>query len=175
MKVILQQDVKGQGKRGQMVNVSDGYARNFLLPRKLAVEATPDAINAMKMQEKIKKATFDFNDFLEQMDQINKMGDINELMGMIPGLSQKVANVEVDPNAMNHPKAIILSMTPEERENPNLINMSRKQRIAKGCGLDMAEVNRFLKQFEQTRKMMKQFSGMMGKKKHGRFKLPFGF
>lgn len=138
-------------------------------------QAAVDEETAMKMQEKIKKATFDFNDFLEQMDQINKMGDINELMGMIPGLSQKVANVEVDPNAMNHPKAIILSMTPEERENPNLINMSRKQRIAKGCGLDMAEVNRFLKQFEQTRKMMKQFSGMMGKKKHGRFKLPFGF
>ena len=129
------------------------------------------------MEERIRKATFDFNDFLSQMEQMEKMGDINDLLGMIPGLGSKMGNIDIDPKAMSHPRAIIYSMTPEERSNPNLINVSRKQRIAKGAGLDISEVNRFLKQFEQSKKMMKQFSGMMGGKKKrrgfGGFKLPF--
>ena len=130
-----------------------------------------------KAQAAIDKATFDFNDFLSQMEQMEKMGDINDLIGMIPGMGSKVGNIDIDPKAMSHPRAIILSMTPEERANPNLINVSRKNRIARGAGLDISEVNRFIKQFEQSKKMMKQFSGMMGGKKKrrgfGGFKLPF--
>ena len=106
---------------------------------------------------------------------MEKMGSLSDIMNMLPGMGNKMKDVEIDDNATLHPKAIILSMTPEERANPDLINVSRKQRIAKGCGLDMAEVNRFIKQFEQTKKMMKQFSGMMGKGKKKRFKMPFGF
>lgn len=138
-------------------------------------EAAVDANQVAEMEQKIKKASFDFNDYLTQMDQLNKMGDINDLISMVPGLGSKVGNVEVDPSMLEHPKAIIYSMTKEERSNPDLINVSRKQRIAKGCGLDMSEVNRFLKQFNESKKMMKQLSGMMGKKKHGKFKMPFGF
>ena len=108
------------------------------------------------------------------------MGDINDILGMIPGMSQKMGKVEIDQSAMTKPKAIIQSMTAEERANPDLINVSRKQRIAKGCGLDISEVNRFMKQFEQSKKMMKQFSNMMGgkgskKRRRGGFRMPFGF
>ena len=128
----------------------------------------------------MRKATFDFNDFLDQLEQINKMGGVNDLMSMIPGMSQKLGNVEIDEDALTKPKAIIQSMTAEERSNPDLINVSRKQRIAKGCGLDIAEVNRFMKQFEQSRKMMKQMSNMMGgkgskKRRRGGMRFPFGF
>ena len=140
-------------------------------------QAAIDEEQAAEMEERIRKATFDFNDFLSQMEQMEKMGDINDLLGMIPGLGSKMGNIDIDSKAMSHPRAIIYSMTPEERSNPNLINVSRKQRIAKGAGLDISEVNRFLKQFEQSKKMMKQFSGMMGGKKKrrgfGGFKLPF--
>lgn len=139
-------------------------------------EAAVNEEQAARMEEKIRKATFDFNDFLEQMDQLEKMGDMNDLISMIPGLGSRMKDVELDPHMMDHPRAIVYSMTKEERENPDIINVSRKNRIAKGCGLDMAEINRFLKQFEQSRKMMKQFSGMMKKKgKRGRMKMPFGF
>lgn len=138
-------------------------------------EAAVDEKQAAEMQEKIRKASFDFNDYLTQMDQLNKMGDINDLLKMIPGMGSKLGDVEIDPKMLEKPRAIIYSMTPEERANPDLINISRKQRIAKGCGMDMAEVNRFLKQFNESKKMMKQLSGMMGKKKHGRFRMPFGF
>ena len=139
-------------------------------------QAAIDEEQAAEMEERIRKATFDFNDFLSQMEQMEKMGDINDLLGMIPGMGSKMGNIDIDPKAMSHPRAIILSMTPAERSNPNLINVSRKQRIAKGAGLDISEVNRFLKQFEQSKKMMKQFSGMMGgkkKRRFGGFKLPF--
>ena len=133
-------------------------------------QAAIDEDKAVEMQEKMKKASFDFNDFLDQLDQMEKLGDMNDIMNMIPGMGKQLKNVEIDENATSKPRAIILSMTPEERANPSLINISRKQRIAKGCGLDIAEVNRFMKQFEQSRKMMKQLSGMMGKKKrHGGF------
>ena len=134
-----------------------------------------DEEEARAMEEKTRKGTFNYNDFLSQLEQVNKMGSLSDLMGMMPGMSGKMKDIEIDDDAMVHPKAIIQSMTKEERENPALINVSRKQRIAKGCGLDISEINRFIKQFEQTRKMMKQMSGMMGKKKHGRFNMPFKF
>ena len=143
-------------------------------------QAAIDEENAAAMEENLRKGTFDFNDFLAQMEQMDKMGDINDILGMIPGMSQKMGKVEIDQNAMSKPKAIIQSMTAEERANPDLINVSRKQRIAKGCGLDISEVNRFMKQFEQSKKMMKQFSNMMGgkgskKRRRGGFRMPFGF
>ena len=140
------------------------------------IEKAQEAIDeeqARKVEEKIRKATFDFNDFLDQLDQMNKMGGLSSLIGMLPGMG-KLKNVEIDENAMNKPKAIIYSMTMEERTNPDILNVSRKNRIAKGAGVDIAEVNRFIKQFEESRKMMKQMSGIMGKKKK-RGMLPFGF
>lgn len=143
-------------------------------------QAAIDEEQAAAMEETMRKGTFDFNDFLAQMEQMDKMGDINDILGMIPGMSQKMGKVEIDQSAMTKPKAIIQSMTAEERANPDLINVSRKQRIAKGCGLDISEVNRFMKQFEQSKKMMKQFSNMMGgkgskKRRRGGFRMPFGF
>ena len=141
-------------------------------------QAAIDEEQAAEMEKNLRKATFDFNDFLAQMEQMEKMGSMSDIMKMIPGLGSKLGKVEIDDDAMKKPKAIIQSMTEEERSNPDLINISRKQRIAKGCGLDIAEINRFMKQFEQSRQMMKQFSGMMGKgkkKRHGGFNMPFGF
>ena len=139
-------------------------------------QAAIDEEKALEIEQKLRKATFDFNDFLDQLEQMEKMGSLSEIMEMIPGMSKQAKGVEIDDKATLHPKAIIQSMTPAERANPDLINMSRKQRISRGCGLDMAEINRFFKQFEQSRKMMKQFSGMMGKgRKKRRFGMPFGF
>lgn len=146
-------------------------------------QAAIDEEQAVAMEEKLRKATFDFNDFLNQLEQIEKMGDINDIMSMLPGmgnLKSKMGDVQIDEDALKKPRAIIQSMTAKERENPDLINISRKQRIAKGCGLDISEVNRFMKQFEQSRKMMKQFSGMMGgkgskKRRRGIKGFPFGF
>ncbi|HBZ03440.1 MAG TPA: signal recognition particle protein [Lachnospiraceae bacterium] len=142
-------------------------------------QAAIDEEQAAAMEEKLRKATFDFNDFLAQLEQMEKMGDINDIMNMIPGMSQKMGKVDIDQSAMTKPRAIIQSMTEEERSNPDIINVSRKQRIAKGCGMDISEVNRFMKQFEQSRKMMKQFSNMMGgkgskKRRRGGFRMPFG-
>ena len=141
------------------------------------IEKAQNAIDedkAKEMEQKIKKASFDFNDFLDTMDQMEKMGGMQDMLAMIPGMSSQLKNVEIDEKAMDRPKAIILSMTPAERSNPDLLNPSRKKRIADGAGVSVAEVNRMCKQFEQSRKMMKQMSGMMGGKKR-RFKMPFGF
>ena len=142
-------------------------------------QAAIDEEQAREMEQKLRKATFDFNDFLLQLEQIEKMGDMNDILGMIPGMGSKLGNVEIDNDAMVKPRAIIQSMTKEERANPDLINVSRKQRIARGCGMDIAEINRFMKQFEQTRKMMKQMSNMMGgkgskKRRRGGMRFPFG-
>lgn len=137
-----------------------------------------DEEKAKEMEEKFKKASFDFNDFLDQMEQMEKMGGMNDILKMLPGFGNKkqLQNLEIDDNAMNMPKAIILSMTKQERSHPDIINPSRKKRIADGAGVPISEVNKLIKQFEQSRKMMKQMSGMMGgKKRHGGFKLPFGF
>ena len=133
-----------------------------------------DEEKAKEMEEKFKKASFDFNDFLDQMAQLENMGGIQDLLAMMPGMASQMKNVEIDENAAKMPKAIIQSMTPRERALQDPINPSRKKRIADGAGVAIADVNRFLKQFEQSKKMMKQMSGMMGGKKRGGFKLPFG-
>ena len=120
-----------------------------------------DEQKAAEMAKKIKKAEFDFNDFLEQMQQMKKMGGLSSILSMLPGMGLP-ADLEIDDNALKGTEAIIYSMTIEERTNPGIINPSRKRRIAKGAGVDISEVHRLMKQFEQSRKMMKQMSGMMG-------------
>lgn len=142
-------------------------------------EAQIDADKAKEMEKKIKKAEFDFNDFMEYIQQMKKMGGISSIIGMLPGLGSQLKGVDIDDNAFKSFEAIINSMTKEERTNPSLLNPSRKNRIANGAGVSIAEVNRVVKQFNQSKKMMKQMSGMMsgkGKGKMGMFgKLPFGF
>jgi signal recognition particle subunit SRP54 len=142
------------------------------------IEKAQNAIDedkAKEMEQKMRKATFDFNDFLDSLEQMNKMGSMQDMLALIPGMGNQLKNVEIDEKQMNRPKAIILSMTKEERSNPDIINPSRKRRIAKGAGVDISEVNRLLKQFDQMKKMMKQMSGMMGGKRGKRFRMPFGF
>ena len=139
-------------------------------------EAAVDADKAKEMEKKLKKAEFGFDDYLESMQQIKNMGGLADVMNMIPGLGGQLKGASLpDEKSLGRIEAIIYSMTPKERSNPNLLNPSRKNRIAKGAGVDIAEVNRLVKQFEQSRKMMKQMGGMFGGKKKGfgRFKLPF--
>ena len=138
-------------------------------------ESAVDDEKALEMTKKLRKAEFNFDDYLEQMEQVKKMGGINDILSMIPGMSKQLRNVEVDEKELDRTACIIYSMTKEERANPKIINPSRKRRIAKGAGVPIAEVNKLCKNFEQSRKMMKQMSGMMGKKggKRGGFKLPF--
>ena len=128
-------------------------------------EQEVDEAKAREMGQKLRKAEFDFNDFLEQMRQIKKMGGMNSILGMMPGMSQMKGDLDVDESAMDRVEAIILSMTKEERANPAILNPSRKQRIAKGAGVNISEVNRIVKQFDQMKKMMKQLPGMMGGRK----------
>jgi len=120
-----------------------------------------DVEEAKRLQKKIAKNTFSFNDFLSQLQQIKKMGNIKDLVGMIPGVGKAMKDVDIDENAFKSIEAIIGSMTPSERENPEVLNGKRRDRIAKGSGTNVQEVNRLIKQFEDTRKMMK----MMGDKK----------
>ena len=123
-----------------------------------------DEKEALKLQRKIQKNQFDFNDFLAQIQQIKKMGNLKDLASMIPGVGKALKDVEIDDNAFKGIEAIILSMTPKEREHPEILNQSRKMRIAKGSGTSIQEVNRLVKQFDQTRKMMKMVTGSkMGK------------
>ena len=122
-----------------------------------------DEESARELEKKLRKAEYGFDDFLSQMQQIKSMGGITDLLSMIPGIGNQLKNVEVDESAMGRIEAIIYSMTPEERSNPNLLNPSRKKRIANGAGVSLQEVNKLCKQFEQSRKMMKQMNGMMGK------------
>jgi len=117
-----------------------------------------DEKEAAELQKKIRKNKFDFNDFYSQIQQIKKMGNMKDLMGMIPGVGKMMKNVEVDDDAFKNIESIILSMTPFEKENPDSINQSRRNRIAKGSGTDLQEVNRLIKQFEDMRKVMKQMS-----------------
>ena len=128
-------------------------------------EQEVDEAKAREMGQKLRKAEFDFNDFLEQMRQIKKMGGMNSILGMMPGIPQMKGDLDVDESAMDRVEAIILSMTKEERANPAILNPSRKQRIAKGAGVNISEVNRIVKQFDQMKKMMKQLPGMMGGRK----------
>jgi signal recognition particle subunit SRP54 len=117
-----------------------------------------DDKEAKRIEKKIKKNTFDFNDFLGQMAQIKKMGDLKSLMSMIPGVGKAMKDIEIDDKAFVKIESIIQSMTPAERESPELLTMNRKTRIAKGCGRDIHEVNMFIKQFDQMRKMMHTLS-----------------
>ena len=119
-----------------------------------------DEEESMKMADKLMNATFDFNDFLKQMKQVKRLGAMEDILKMIPGVGNQLKDVNIDPKQMAHVEAIIQSMTDKERKNPDLINASRKARIARGCGLDVTEVNRLIKQFTDMRKMMKQFSNM---------------
>ena len=145
------------------------------------IEKAQEAIDedeARKLEQKMKKAEFDFEDYLSSMGQMKKMGGLTSIMGMMPGLGgMKMPEIDEAQaeKGMKRTESIIYSMTPEERRNPSLLNPSRKKRIADGAGVDIAEVNRLVKQFEQARKMMKQIPGMMGGKrgKRGRFNLPF--
>ena len=123
-----------------------------------------DEEEAKRLQRRIQKNQFDFNDFLNQIQQIKKMGNLKELASMIPGVGKAIKDIDIDDNAFKSIEAIIYSMTPEERTNPAILNGSRRQRIAKGSGTNLQEVNRLLKQFDQTRKMMKMVTGSkMGK------------
>jgi signal recognition particle subunit SRP54 len=117
-----------------------------------------DEVEAKRLEKKIKKNKFDFNDFLGQLNQLKKMGDIKSLLNMIPGMKKMMKDVEIDNSAFSKVEAIIQSMTPAERANPGLMSMSRKKRIARGCGQGMDDVNRFIKQFEQMSKMMHKMS-----------------
>jgi signal recognition particle subunit SRP54 len=119
-----------------------------------------DEKEAQRLEKKIRKNQFDYNDFLSQIAQIRKMGDLRTLLNMMPGMSKMTKDLEIDNNAFTRVESIIFSMTPKERENPDLINISRKQRIAKGSGRDMTEINLFIKQFEEMRKMMHKVSKM---------------
>jgi len=117
-----------------------------------------DEEQAKRLQRRIQKDQFDLNDFLDQLQQIKKMGNIKDLMGMIPGMGKAMKDIDIDENAFRHIEAIILSMTPAERSNPAMIDMSRKNRIAKGSGRNTQDINKLMKQFEDTRKMMKMMT-----------------
>ncbi|MBQ7200683.1 MAG: signal recognition particle protein [Eubacterium sp.] len=126
-------------------------------------EAEIDEEEAKEMAKKFKKAEFDFNDFLSQMQNMKKMGGLSSILKMLPGMGLP-KDIDIDDDALKGTEAIIYSMTKKERSNPSIINPSRKRRIAAGAGVDISEVNRLMKQFEQSKKMMKQMSGMMGGK-----------
>ena len=133
-----------------------------------------DAEKDKEMASRLKKGKFDFNDYLESMTAMRKMGGLASLMSMLPGMGVKASDIDTDAGEkqLKRTEAIVYSMTPEERSNPKLMNPRRKFRIANGAGVDISEVNRFMKQFEQAQKMMKQMPGMM--KKHGKFGGGFG-
>ena len=136
-----------------------------------------DEKKAMELEKKLRESTFTLDDYLEQFAQIKNMGSLDQLMGMMPGMKAgAMKDVKVDEKALAHMEAIIKSMTPRERAKPDLLNASRKKRIAAGSGTTVEEVNRLLKQFEQTRQLMKQFSNpkqmaRLGRK--GKMKIPF--
>jgi len=122
-----------------------------------------DEVEAHKLQKKIAKNQFNFNDFLSQIKQIKKMGNVKDLMGMLPGMGKAIQNLDIDDNAFKGIEAIIHSMTPEEREDPAVINGSRRKRIASGSGTTIQEVNRLIKQFDDTRRMMKMVTASKGR------------
>jgi signal recognition particle subunit SRP54 len=142
-------------------------------------QETVDQKKAEEMTKKLMKAEFTLEDYLDQMEQLQNMGNINSMLEMMPGMSKnKLKDIQIDERDMARTKAIILSMTPAERRNPKIINGSRRKRIAAGSGMKVQDVNRLLKQYEQSQVLMKQFGGMAtgkkGKKGGGKFKLPFG-
>ena len=138
-----------------------------------------DQDKAKEMEQKLRKASFGFDDYLESIHQMRNMGGLQKVLGMLPGMGMgglKASDLagQIDEKELARTEAIILSMTKEERANPEILNVSRKNRIARGCGCNISEVNRLVKNFEQTRKMMKRMPGMMkNKRKRGGFGLPF--
>ena len=137
-------------------------------------EAAFDEKNAKELEKKMREQTFTLDDFLEQMRNLKKMGNLEQILGMMPGVKQsQIKDAKIDENQMVHTEAIILAMTKAERNKPEIINGSRRKRIADGSGTSVEEVNKLLKQFDQMKKMMKQFSGGMGKRRFGGLKLPF--
>jgi signal recognition particle subunit SRP54 len=180
IKAIVNKPIKFVGT-GEKMDALDVFYPSRMADRILGlgdvvslVERAQEQFNeeeARKLQKKIMKDQFDFNDFLAQLQQIKKMGNVKELMGMIPGMGKAIKDVDVPDDAFKGVEAIILSMTPKERSNPALLNTSRKTRIAKGSGTTIQDVNKLIKQFEDMRKMMKLMSnprnmaGMMSKLK----------
>lgn len=142
------------------------------------IDKAQDAVDedkARELEQKFRKAEFNFDDYLDQMQQVKKMGGLSDILSMLPGMGSQLKDVQIDEKAIDRTEAIIHSMTKEERANPAVLNPSRKKRIASGAGVNISEVNKLCKQFEQGKKMMKQMSGLMGGKgKKGKLKLPFG-
>ncbi len=136
-------------------------------------EAAMDQKKAEELEKKLRKNKFTLQDFYDQLVQLRSMGSMTDILGMMPGMGN-MKDIKVDEKALAHTEAIILSMTPKERENPGIINHSRKQRISKGCGLKVEEINRLLKQFEAMQKMMKQFTGPGASKKMKKFQKQAG-
>lgn len=169
IKYTVQKPIKfvSNGEKMEMLDVfyPDRMAQRILGMGDVAslVEKAQAQFNeeqAKKLEKKIRKNQFDFQDFLEQLQQIKKMGNLKDLMSMIPGVGKAMKDIDIQEDAFKGVEAIIHSMTPEERANPDLINPSRKQRIAKGAGKDIAEVNAFMKQFEQMKQMMSMMNKM---------------
>ena len=142
--------------------------------KKLKVQLTKK--KAQELEQKIRNQSFTFDDFLDQMNQMKNLGPIEDLLAMVPGMNNKMLKgINVDQKDFSRVEAIITSMTKEERQKPDIIDVSRKKRIALGSGVQVTEVNKLLKQFKELKKMMKQFSNMGNKMKKGKFKLPFKF
>jgi signal recognition particle subunit SRP54 len=141
------------------------------------VQAEVDEQKAIELEKKFRKNEFDFNDFYDQIQQMKKMGGLQSILSMMPGMGGQLKDIEIDEDAFKQTEAIINSMTKKEREKPDIITPPRKKRIANGSGVDIADVNRLMKQYEQTKKMMKRMNGMMkgGKFRRGGGKFPFGF
>ncbi len=140
-------------------------------------ETQVDEEKSRELNQKLKKAQFDFNDLLDSLAQIRNMGGMSDMMALMPGMSSQLKNVDVDDKQFNSIEAVILSMTPEERSNPSILNPSRKKRIAKGAGVDISEINKLIKMLDQMKKLMKQMNGMSGFGGKGgrrnRFRVPF--
>ena len=163
----------------RMANRILGMGDVLSLIEKAQENISIDEDKEKEMAARMKKGKFDFNDYLESMKQMRNMGGLGSILSMLPGMGKQMGNLEsmIDEKQLARTEAIILSMTPEERKDPKLLNLSRKGRIAKGAGVDMAVVNRFVKQFEQSQKMMKQMPGLMGGKRgrggFGGMRFPF--
>ena len=154
-----------------------GMGDVLTLIEKASANLDIDAGKEKEMAARMKKGKFEFEDYLESMKQMRNMGGLSGILSMMPGMGSKMGDIEsmIDEKQLARMEAIVLSMTPQERRNPKLLNPSRKHRIARGAGVDISVVNRFIKQFEQSQKMMKQFPGMLGGKgaRKGKFRLPF--
>ena len=137
-------------------------------------EQTLDEKKALELEEKLRQNKFDLNDLLSQLQEVKKMGSMKDLLSMIPGVGKKIKDADIDDRQLDKTASIIYSMTPKERANPDIINPSRKRRIAAGCGMQVEDVNRLLSQYRQMQKMFKQMSGKGSKKKMSRMQNMMG-